>query len=107
MIFSCCVPTAFSSHQATELSSEHPVVISKFILNAKEIEMDAVAKDGASESPVSLPVHPHLQDDSTCAGKIRRAGRGGKRAWKPFAFARVKPLQFQEVEVASGVGYLL
>lgn len=32
--------------QAAEVSREHPVVISKYIENAKEIEMDAVAKDG-------------------------------------------------------------
>lgn len=32
--------------QATEVSREHPVVITKYIENAKEIEMDAVAKDG-------------------------------------------------------------
>jgi len=31
---------------ATDISSEHPVVISKFIENAKEIEIDAVAKHG-------------------------------------------------------------
>jgi len=31
---------------ATEVSSKHPVVISEFIENAKEIEVDAVAKDG-------------------------------------------------------------
>lgn len=33
-------------NQATEVSREHPVVITKYIENAKEIEMDAVAKDG-------------------------------------------------------------
>ena len=32
--------------QATAVSQEHPVVITKYIENAKEIEMDAVAKDG-------------------------------------------------------------
>ncbi|KFY69501.1 hypothetical protein V496_00178 [Pseudogymnoascus sp. VKM F-4515 (FW-2607)] len=32
--------------QASEVSREHPVVITKYIENAKEIEMDAVAKDG-------------------------------------------------------------
>ena len=32
--------------QATEVSQEHPVVITKFILGAREIEMDAVAKNG-------------------------------------------------------------
>lgn len=32
--------------QAAEVSREHPVVITKYIEDAKEIEMDAVAKDG-------------------------------------------------------------
>jgi carbamoyl-phosphate synthase large subunit len=32
--------------KATDLNSEHPVVMSKFITEAKEIEVDAVAKDG-------------------------------------------------------------
>ncbi|CAJ2512154.1 Uu.00g051690.m01.CDS01 [Anthostomella pinea] len=32
--------------QAAEVSREYPVVITKYIENAKEIEMDAVAKDG-------------------------------------------------------------
>ncbi len=33
-------------HKATSLSEEYPVVISKFILNAKELEIDAVASEG-------------------------------------------------------------
>ncbi|KIW90785.1 protein pyrABCN [Cladophialophora bantiana CBS 173.52] len=33
-------------NQAVAVSREHPVVITKYIENAKEIEMDAVAKDG-------------------------------------------------------------
>lgn len=32
--------------QAAEVSPEHPVVISKFILDAKELEIDGVAKNG-------------------------------------------------------------
>lgn len=32
--------------QAADVSKEHPVVITKYIENAKEIEMDAVARDG-------------------------------------------------------------
>lgn len=32
--------------EAAEVSREHPVVITKYIENAKEIEMDAVARDG-------------------------------------------------------------
>ena len=31
---------------AAEVSPKHPVVISKFMLNTKEVEMDAVARDG-------------------------------------------------------------
>ena len=34
--------------QAAEASREHPVVITKYIENAKEIEMDAVALNGVS-----------------------------------------------------------
>ncbi|MBL7055023.1 carbamoyl-phosphate synthase (glutamine-hydrolyzing) large subunit [Candidatus Woesearchaeota archaeon] len=44
---------AFNKHElgiylqkATSVSKEHPVVLSKFIMNAKEIEIDAVAADG-------------------------------------------------------------
>jgi carbamoyl-phosphate synthase/aspartate carbamoyltransferase len=33
-------------NQAAEVSQDHPVVITKYIENAKEIEMDAVARDG-------------------------------------------------------------
>lgn len=32
--------------KAVDISPEHPTVISKFMLNAKELEFDAVAKDG-------------------------------------------------------------
>ena len=32
--------------QATQVSQEHPVVITKFLLGAREIEMDAVAQNG-------------------------------------------------------------
>ena len=47
--------TVYSKHdlaayldQAAEVSKEHPVVITKYIENAKEIEMDAVARDGVT-----------------------------------------------------------
>ena len=45
--------TVYSKHdlanylnQAADVSKEHPVVITKYIENAKEIEMDAVARNG-------------------------------------------------------------
>jgi carbamoyl-phosphate synthase large subunit len=32
--------------KAVDISSDHPIVISKYLVNAKELEFDAVAKDG-------------------------------------------------------------
>src|SRR6185312_10310195 len=37
---------AFYLQEAAHLSPDHPVVISQFITNSKEIEIDGVAKDG-------------------------------------------------------------
>ena len=36
---------------AADVSPDHPVVVSKFIRNAKEIEFDAVCRDGAVPAP--------------------------------------------------------
>ena len=33
-------------NNASAISPEHPIVVSKFLVNAKEVEIDAVAKDG-------------------------------------------------------------
>ena len=50
---------------AAVVSPDHPVVVSKFILNAKEIEFDGVAKDGKvlnyaiSGAPLLLFSHTH------------------------------------------------
>lgn len=38
---------------AKEISQQHPVVITKFIEGAREIEMDAVAKDGVVGTLIS------------------------------------------------------
>ena len=35
---------------AADVSPDHPVVVSKFIRNAKEIEFDAVCRDGADSA---------------------------------------------------------
>ena len=50
---------------AANVSEDHPVVVSKFIEHAKEIEMDAVAKNGEvthtlSLSTSSLPVYTQV-----------------------------------------------
>jgi carbamoyl-phosphate synthase / aspartate carbamoyltransferase len=75
--------------QAAEVSREHPVVITKYIENAKEIEMDAVAKDGTlvghfiSEHVENAGVHsgdatlilPPQDLEPTTIGRIEEATR--------------------------------
>eukprot|EP01059_Diplonema_ambulator_P033978 TRINITY_DN739_c0_g1_i1.p1 TRINITY_DN739_c0_g1~~TRINITY_DN739_c0_g1_i1.p1 ORF type:complete len:1495 (+),score=594.14 TRINITY_DN739_c0_g1_i1:49-4533(+) len=51
--------------QATNVNREHPVVISKFIKNAKEIEMDAVAKDGHI---INYAVSEHVENAGVHSG---------------------------------------
>ena len=42
--------------QAAQVSQEHPVVITKFITGAREIEMDAVARDGIVSDDLTISV---------------------------------------------------
>ena len=76
--------------KASKVSPEYPVVISKFILRAKEIEMDAVAKDGqiiASaivEHVENAGVHSGdatmvLPPQKTYLGTIRKIQKTGRR----------------------------
>ena len=51
--------------QAVSVSPEFPVVISKFIENAKEIEMDAVAKDG---NILAMVVSEHVENAGVHSG---------------------------------------
>ncbi len=51
--------------RATDISSEHPVVISKFIENAREIEIDAVAKKGEL---VIYAISEHVENAGTHSG---------------------------------------
>jgi len=51
--------------KASRVSPEYPVVISKFILNAKEIELDAVAKDGII---VASAVVEHVENAGVHSG---------------------------------------
>ncbi len=43
--------------QASDISQNHPVVITKFIEGAREIEMDAVAKNGVVSDNFHLPLY--------------------------------------------------
>lgn len=63
---------AFSAHDlesylktASTVSKEHPVVISKFILEAKEIDVDAVASDGII---LCMAVSEHVENAGVHSG---------------------------------------
>jgi len=51
--------------RAVDISSDHPVVISKFIENAREIEIDGVAKKGAL---VVYAITEHVENAGTHSG---------------------------------------
>ncbi len=51
--------------RASRVNLEHPVVISKFIVNSKEIEVDAVAKDGII---VSESITEHVENAGVHSG---------------------------------------
>ncbi|XP_078536709.1 carbamoyl-phosphate synthase [ammonia], mitochondrial [Lissotriton helveticus] len=50
---------------ATRLSPEHPVVITKFVEGAREVEMDAVAKEGRV---ISHAISEHVEDAGVHSG---------------------------------------
>ena len=50
---------------ASDVSKEHPVVISKFLLEAKEIDVDAVAYDGVI---LCLAVSEHVENAGVHSG---------------------------------------
>ncbi|MEM4256776.1 MAG: carbamoyl-phosphate synthase (glutamine-hydrolyzing) large subunit [Candidatus Diapherotrites archaeon] len=52
-------------HKATSVSSEFPVVISKFILNARELELDAVALNGEL---IDFAVIEHIENAGVHSG---------------------------------------
>jgi carbamoyl-phosphate synthase/aspartate carbamoyltransferase/dihydroorotase len=52
-------------NEASRVSREHPVVISKFILEAKEIDVDAVAADG---NVVCMAVSEHVENAGVHSG---------------------------------------
>lgn len=52
-------------HEAAKLSPDHPVVMSQFILNAKELEIDGVAKDGKL---VIYAISEHIENAGVHSG---------------------------------------
>ncbi|XP_015336477.1 carbamoyl-phosphate synthase [ammonia], mitochondrial [Marmota marmota marmota] len=51
--------------EATRVSQEHPVVLTKFVEGAREVEMDAVGKDG---KVISHAVSEHVEDAGVHSG---------------------------------------
>lgn len=51
--------------KAVKLSEDHPVVISKFLTNSKEIELDAVAKDGEI---ITFAISEHVENAGVHSG---------------------------------------
>ncbi len=51
--------------KAADISKEHPVVVSKFITNAKEIEIDAVAQDG---EVIVYAISEHIENAGVHSG---------------------------------------
>ncbi|ELW72708.1 Carbamoyl-phosphate synthase [ammonia], mitochondrial [Tupaia chinensis] len=51
--------------EATRVSQEHPVVLTKFIEGAREVEMDAVGKDGRV---ISHAISEHVEDAGVHSG---------------------------------------
>jgi carbamoyl-phosphate synthase / aspartate carbamoyltransferase len=67
--------------QATVVSREHPVVISKYIEQAKEIEMDAVEKDG------KMVMH-YISEQVENAGV--HSGDATLKIWIPRRYAKLR-----------------
>jgi carbamoyl-phosphate synthase/aspartate carbamoyltransferase/dihydroorotase len=51
--------------QASIVSKEHPVVVSKFILDAKEIDVDCVAVDGRV---ICMAISEHVENAGVHSG---------------------------------------
>ena len=52
-------------NEATGVSPDHPVVISKFILGGREIEMDGIAKEGVV---MGCAIHEHIENAGVHSG---------------------------------------
>jgi carbamoyl-phosphate synthase (ammonia) len=50
---------------ATDVSPDYPVVLSKFILNGREIEMDGIGKDG---EVMGCAIHEHVENAGVHSG---------------------------------------
>ena len=50
---------------AVDVSPEHPVVISKFVEGAREVELDAVARNG---KVIAAAIHEHVENAGVHSG---------------------------------------
>jgi len=77
----------FCLTQAAEVSKEHPVVVSKYISGAREVEMDAVAQNGIV---VAAATHVHVENAGVHSGDATLVLPPGPEDLSSYSFHRVQ-----------------
>lgn len=72
---------------AADVSQEHPVVVSKFISGAREVEMDAVAHNG---EVVAAATHIHVENAGVHSGDATLLLPPGRDQLSSYSFHRVQ-----------------
>eukprot|EP00611_Tribonema_gayanum_P008561 TRINITY_DN1813_c0_g3_i4.p1 TRINITY_DN1813_c0_g3~~TRINITY_DN1813_c0_g3_i4.p1 ORF type:complete len:553 (+),score=213.70 TRINITY_DN1813_c0_g3_i4:368-2026(+) len=73
--------------EAAEVSNEFPVVVSKYISGAREVEMDAVAQDG---EVVAAATHIHVENAGVHSGDATLLLPAGPEDLSSYSFHRVQ-----------------
>ena len=79
---------------AANVSKQHPVVVSRFIEHAKEVEMDAVAREGEI---IAYAISEHIE----YAGVHTGAGQNGEALWN--ARERILAAFLSDIGVKTGI----
>ncbi|CAM9447351.1 unnamed protein product, partial [Choristocarpus tenellus] len=74
-------------HQAADVSKDHPVVVSKFIHGAKEIEMDGVGHNG---EVIAAATHIHVENAGVHSGDATLLLPPPAEDMSPYMFHRVQ-----------------
>ncbi|CAM9789363.1 unnamed protein product, partial [Phaeothamnion confervicola] len=74
-------------HQAADVSKDHPVVVSKFIHGAREVEMDGVARNG---EVVAAATHIHVENAGVHSGDATLLLPPGPEDLSSYSFHRVQ-----------------
>ena len=74
--------------EATIVSPDHPVVISQFISNAKELEIDGVAKNGEI---IIEAISEHIENAGIHSGDATIVLPPQRLIWRPYAAQKKSP----------------